>query len=317
MRKSVGNCGAGEIGAAATPQPQPVSGDTEMVVRRARFSEKDLFEALNLNYKGLEEVAAAYKRGDLSTSKRALAAYFRRRKEPHWYFPAGEKTKPRPGNPDLEAANRALRHEMVSIGIHHVFGPVVDWNFDVTTAPGSQYPANNEWTWQLNRHSEWVALARAYSATSDEKYAREWVSQMVRWVRDSPVPAGSGNLPRSSWRTIESGIRAGGPWPEIFHRFLLSPEFTDDALLTMVQSFGDHARHLIAHPSTGNWLTMEANGLYHVGVLFPEFKAASQWRAEAMKWLYRELNAQVYPDGVQIELYSSYHDVSRRSFLGA
>jgi hypothetical protein len=36
-----------------------------------------------------------------------------------------------------------------------------------------------------------------------------------------------------------------------------------------------------------------------------------------MKWLYEELDNQVYPDGVQIELSSGYHHVSLNNFLGA
>ena len=42
-------------------------------------------------------------------------------------------------------------------------------------------PANNEWTWQLNRHAEWTR-SRAY-LDSDEKYAREFVAQMTAWAR--------------------------------------------------------------------------------------------------------------------------------------
>lgn len=282
-----------------------------------RMTDQELFEALDLMYPGLEAVGAAYGRGDVAGAKHALAEYYRHRARPRWYFAAGEKTDPRPANPDTAAADRALRHEFRSIGINYTFGPVIDWNFDVTTAPGSKLAPNNEWTWQLNRHSEWVALANAYRDTGDEKYAREFVAQMTQWVRDCPVPEDAGNGARSAWRTIETGIRAAGPWPDVFYRFLLSPEFTDDALLTMVKSFDDHAEHLMAHHTTGNWLTMEGNGLYHVGVLFPEFKAAPQWRDTSMQWLYSELNNQVYPDGVQVELSSGYHHVSLNNFLGA
>jgi hypothetical protein len=60
---------------------------------------------------------------------------------------------------------------------------------------------------------------------------------------------------------------------------------------------------------------MEGNGLYHVGVLFPEFRDAPDWRATGGKWIYEEMNNQVYPDGVQIELSSGYHHVSLNNFL--
>jgi hypothetical protein len=168
---------------------------------------------------------------------------------------------------------------MRSIGISHQFGPIIDWSFDVTSAPGSKYPVNNEWTWQLNRHAEWDALARAYRDTGDEKYAREWVAQMTQWVRDNPLPDDPANGPRSSWRTIETGIRAAGVWPDTWFRFLRSPSFTDEALLTMLKGFADHAEHIMPHHTTGNWLAMEANGLYHVGVLFP---SSSRLRSGAL-----------------------------------
>lgn len=305
------------------PNPQaqvsigPLVLSREETPRGPLMSDADLFEALDLGLPELENVDKAYKAGNMTAAKHALADYYRNRTNVKWYFPAGEMANPKPINPNLEAAERAMRHEMRSIGINYQFGPTIDWTFDVTRAPGSIYPPNNEWTWQLNRHSEWVALARAYRDTGDEKYAREWVMQMTQWVRDNPVPADAGNGARSAWRTIETGIRAAGPWPELWFRFLKSTSFSDDALLTMLKSFYEHAEHVLPHRSTGNWLAMEANGMYHVGILFPEFKQAKTWRDEAMKSLYAELDNQVYPDGVQIELASGYHHVSLSNFLGA
>ena len=90
---------------------------------------------------------------------------------------------------------------------------------------------------------------------------------------------------------------------------------TDEALLAFLGAYIDHARHLMAFHTTGNWLAMEGNGLFHTGVLFPEFTDSAAWRDTAAKWIYAELDNQVYPDGVQIELASSYHHVSLRNFL--
>ena len=281
-----------------------------------RMTDEQLFEALNLEYPGLGEVKAAVAKGDLAAAKRALAQYYRNRQTPKWYFPAGAKADPKPENPDTARADRVLRHELESIGLRHQFGPEIDWTFDLTTAPGSKYAPNNEWTWQLNRHADWSALARAYRDTGDERYAREFTAQMMQWVRTCPVPEDAANTARSTWRTIEAGIRAAQVWPDLFYRFLLSPEFTDEALVTMVKSFAEHAMYLLPHPTSGNWLCMEGNGLFHVGVLFPEFKDAAKWRDTAVEWLYAEMENQVYPDGVQIELSSGYHHVSLSNFLG-
>ena len=124
------------------------------------------------------------------------------------------------------------------------------------------------------------------------------------------------NGPFSRWRTIEAGIRAGTTWPEIFPRFLAAKAFDDESLVLMLQGFADHGRYLMKFHTAGNWLTMEANGLYHVGALLPEFKEAKLWRQTAADRLNAELDVQVYPDGAQTELAPGYHGVALRNFLG-
>jgi hypothetical protein len=279
------------------------------------MTDDELLAGLDLQRPGLEAVSAAMARGDRAAAKHALAEYYRRRTKPAYYIAPGEKAKPKPARPDVARADGALRHEVESIGYPHTFGPTIDWRFDKTAEPGSKYAPNNEWTWQLNRHAEWLALSRAYRDTGDEKYAREFVAQMTQWARDCPMPATAANEPRSAWRTIETGIRASAVWPELWYRFLLSPAMTDEALLTFAKAYASHAVHLMPFPSRGNWLAMEGNGLFYVGVLFPEFKAAPKWRETAATWIYAELDNQVYPDGVQIELASGYHHVSLKNFL--
>jgi hypothetical protein len=285
------------------------------VAAAATLTDDQLFSSLDLTRPGLQTVAAAVARHDVPAARHALAEYYRHRSKPVYYIAPGEKANPKPASPDTSVGDRALRHEVVSIGYPHTFGPAIDWHFDKTAEPGTKYAPNNEWTWQLNRHAEWLGLSRAYRDTGDEKYAREFVAQMTGWVAACPMPEDAANKARSAWRTIETGIRAAQIWPELWYRFLLSPAMTDDALISFLKAYIDHARHLMAFHTTGNWLAMEGNGLYHVGVLFPEFKDAAAWRDTAAGWIYNEMNNQVYPDGVQIELSSGYHHVSQSNFL--
>lgn len=280
------------------------------------LSDDDLIAQLDLSRPGLEAVARAEARGDRAAALHALAEYYRHRQQPLYYIGLGEKANPKPANPDIARADRAMKHHFESIGYPHTFGTKIDWHFDKTTEAGSPYAPNNEWTWQLNRHAEWLALSRAYRDTWDEKYAREFVAQLLSWNADCPMPADAGNGARSAWRTIETGIRAAQVWPELWYRFVPSPSMTDEALIVFLKAYIQHAHHLMAFHMTGNWLAMEGNGLYHVGALFPEFKDAPAWRKTAETWIFAELNNQVYPDGVQIELASGYHHVSLNNFLG-
>lgn len=275
------------------------------------ISDTEFFDMLDLDRPGLEKVKAAAASGDLTAAKHEFAEYLRRRDRPNPEFDwkARPKHDSRPQGVDTKEADRVLQRDLQSVSVYHKFDGEIDWNLNPIDY--------KEWPWQLNRHPFWVTLARAYWDTGDEKYAREFVYQMTDWVRRCPAPRLSSGNATYTWRTIESGIRTGQTWPEAFFRFLTSPSFTDEAVVTMVKSFAEHARQLMRWPTSGNWLAMECNGLMHVGVLFPEFKEAESWRKTAAERLYAELDRQVYPDGAQIELTTGYHQVSLGNFVAA
>jgi len=105
-------------------------------------------------------------------------------------------------------------------------------------------------------------------------------------------------------------------WPSVFTIFRRSSSVKDETLISMIKSMIEHGRYLRRHPTSGNWLTMEMNGLYHVGVLLPFVREASEWREFPASRLLTELDAQVYPDGAQIELTPGYHNVALRNLLG-
>lgn len=278
-----------------------------------RLSDADFFAALDSGLPALADVKAAVVAADYPAARQAFVRHLKTRETPRWYFDWRQRPQhaARPAGVDTGAADRVVAHELTSCGIAHQFGPDIDWSINPTKL---KY---NEWTWQLSRHPFWSTLGRAYWDTGDEVYAREFVAQISDWITDNPVPVNdSGNRAGSRWRTIETGIRMFSSWPDCFFRFLSSPSFSDAAVVLMVKSMVEHARHLLAHPTGNNWLAMEMNGLFHVGVLFPEFTEAALWRETATKRLYEEMNLQVYPDGAQVELATGYHGVSLHNFLG-
>jgi len=276
-----------------------------------RLSDQEFFSALNLDYPGLEKVKQAIANNDIATAKSEFVKHIKERESPKWFFDWRDRTQnPNSSGFDTSTVDRYAKNELVSVGVWHDFGDAIDWSINPME---NQYA---EWTWQLSRHPFWVALGKAYWATGDEKYAKAFVFQMNSWVKQNLAPTdNAGNSRSSRWRTIETGIRAGQTWFQSFYYFLSSPSFDDESVINMLKSFVEHAHHLMRWPQTGNWLTMEANGLFHIGVMLPEFKEAQQWRQTAMERLYKELDNQVYPDGAQIELSSGYHQVSLRNFV--
>lgn len=278
-----------------------------------RVTDQQLFDLIDLTRPGLETVAEAVKNNNLEGAKTALAAYFRKREYPMWHIRWQNMPTPdqRPASFNRGPADKVVAHLLSSVNIPHQFGERIDWSINPTKL---KY---NEWTWQLSRHPAWSTLRKAYWATGDEKYAKEFADQMVAWVEDNPVPeTTSGNSAGSRWRTIETGIRNMDSWPDCFFGFLSSPSFTDHALIVMLKSFYEHANHLRTFPTSGNWLAMEMCGLYNVGALFQEFKQSKEWRDYAVMRVSEEFSIQVYPDGAQTELAPGYHGVSLNSFLG-
>ncbi|MCP4376998.1 MAG: heparinase, partial [bacterium] len=278
-----------------------------------RLSDDDLFGSLDPGFPAMSQVVTLHKCGNISGARLALAAFVRARNEPVDF---GQKAR-RDRNADTSRATGVLSHRFVVVGIPHTFDEDIDWGFNPTTVPDSKFDRDHEWTLQLNRHYAWFTLAAAYQATGDERFAREFDLQFSDWVAECPVPVNKANQrPYSKWRTIEAGFRMSWTWPSVFTIFRRSPSVKDSTLISMLKSMIEHGQYLRSYPTGGNWLTIEMDGLFHVGVLLPFVRESKDWRGFAAKRLLAELDTQVYPDGAQIELSPGYHNLALRSFLG-
>jgi hypothetical protein len=214
----------------------------------------------------------------------------------------------------LARADRVLEHVFNG----YFLGERINWESN-NNKPGD--PAfTDEWTYSLNRFFQWRDLGEAYWQTGDEKYARGWIDQMRAWVEDNPYPRFADGNRTLTWRTIEAGIRTSTTWPDSLMYFLGSPSLEPDDLVVFLKSWIEHAHHLmritLENPEHGgNWVTMECNGLGHIGILLPECRQAPLWLQTAAERLGRELDRQVYPDGAQKELTTHYHQVALLNFV--
>ena len=288
-----------------------------LLLASVAIAESDtLIDSLDLALPELAVVKQAVDRGDNVAARKAFADHLRRRTDVLWHF---DPAKP-PNQIDqkeLEIARDALQHRFTVMDIPWRFDGPIDWKFNPTTLPDSKTAVTHEWTWCLNRHACWPILAKAYLATGEVRYAQELAGEIADWCTKNPEPPRA-VWPRafSPWRPIEAGIRMGSPWPDTFFMLVRHPDvFPDDVMLAMVEAMRGHANYLRKFPTTGNWKTMESNGLFHVGVLFPEFKDAAEWRKLGLARQQEELKAQVYPDGPQIELTPGYHNLALSMFV--
>lgn len=255
---------------------------------------KKLLSRINLNSPGLEKVKQSQNNPE-PAAKELLKYYKTRTSVKH---PIQNNTEQKNiTDKDLKWANDALEHIFVGQPAYpsQFCGDDIDWGFRPVP--------DNEWVWQLNRMYFWNSMAKVYAQTGDEKYAKEWCSQLVDWTRKNP----NDDNHKYAWRSIETGIR-GHNWTGLFYQFINSPNFNSEVLVAFLNSMFDHADFLMTKYTTrSNWGLMEAEGMAFIAITFPEFIDAVKWKNEAFRRLNNEINLQVYPDGQQRELAMGYH----------
>ncbi|MDR1283645.1 MAG: heparinase II/III family protein [Opitutaceae bacterium] len=311
----------------ATPMPTPTSSPTADAKASSLFTrekQQALFAALDPATPALAPVRAAVTENNYDAALRELAGYLRTRAPRTWRivphrapFPDAAAIRYNAARTDAAVEGRVVGGLVAIEADFH--GNNIDWLHNETrvrAGRGEAVPFNAEWQWQLCRMAFWDDLAAAYRATGDERYARAWATQLRSFLAQCPVPDRQRNGQDSAWRTIECGIRMSGSWPAAFHSFLHSPSITDDDLLLYMHSSLEHARYLQKFPTTGNWLTMEMNGLYSIGVVFPELAEAASWRHYAIDRLHAEAKTQFLSDGAHYELSPGYHNVALDNIVG-
>jgi len=279
------------------------------------------FSWLNLENQGLEKVKANVEQKNYDKAAEELLNYYRTRKNVN-YYDGWDKRELTPSY-DTTKADEVCGNKLVG----HDFGDKIDWQADPHGDP--------EWKYCLHRHEYLTELGRAYWYTGNEKYTEAFKRILGDWIEKNPMPDMEWmlNVPSETsrknfmkvgnWRPLTLGIRMYTSFVPGFYHFLNSPSFTPDFLITMLTSMVEHARHTrlyyTRHKSyfnvSPNWGLMESNGLAHMGILFPEFKEASDWKENAMSRFEEQIRMQVLPDGMQVERASGYHLVCTFCFL--
>ncbi len=264
-----------------------------------------MLHKFDLNDKGLEKVKKHWEAGELVAACQALLNYYKSGST------AAHLRRPQPkASQQTEAlADTILMDVFV---VQNVRGQVPygadghrDWYY--------KGPNNDrEWAWLSNRHSQINQVFNAYFNTGNPKYV-EYIDLFLRdfIIKSMPYPAKKSWT--SVWRGLEVSFRAK-VWSTIFYGLLNNEYISPATQLLMLSSLPDHAHYNRNFHAQNNWLTMEISALATVATSFPEFKESKYWLEYSIATMGESMKGQVYDDGVQTELSSSYHSVSLSNF---
>lgn len=275
------------------------------------YTEKllELLDMENPNLKAMGEVTGE-----------KLVDYYRNRQNPVYLF----SMKDAEGLKDdeiLADAEKVMNHDIFG----HKFNGPIDWMFNPTT----ETSRDNEWSWSLFRTIYWQPLARAYALTKDEKYTKEFLSQMhsfrQAWPADEFIKdftfVPKQPFPGTAWRTIETGIRIYTTWLPVFEIFRHSDVWTAEDLASFLLGIHDHALFLMGHYSnhdrSSNWLSMETSCLLQLAIMFPEFKEAKEWFDTGYGRVMHEVRFCFSDNGIHMEKTPIYHMVASIAFAQA
>lgn len=273
-----------------------------------RLSDKDFYEkVLDLSIPELKKAGTLFSEGKQAEAEKTFADFLRTRFPDKRIasFPRGSM-EGTGGVSEEVYADEVLEGYVYSIGYKHKFeNGIIDWTHNPT------FNKYVEFSYHLQYHSELYVLASAYERTGDEKYAARFNYMINSWIEQAECPENEGGGGgRPLWRTLEAGVRMSSKWPTFINNFINSPSVPDRTWVNMFKSIWEHGHRLTQNNtqrSHNNWVITEMVGLSTMGLCYPFMTDSEYWLNTAVRILTEEINSQIYPDGMQIELTTGYH----------
>ncbi len=290
-----------------------------------------VFDLLNLDYPGLEQVKAYCGTGDYELAAHALLEYYRSRVD---VFNPDVVINPDCSADDLNRAAQATAEggfrfyvqgyaedkadaANAADDVFYSFAGKdgnIDWSFIPEGLEGDK-----EWNTQKHRLQWMQPQAKVYGATKDEKYAEAWIQIVKSWkdtYKNHRAEDGSYTV------FPDSGAKAAYPWIGLqtatrfqelvtsFGYYLNSEHFTPEWMAEVLLFMYDHMKNMLANPwgsDDSNIALTQQQAILFGGLYLPEFKEASQWLEKGANDITGQLTAQFIRDGVHNEFDLSYH----------
>jgi len=159
--------------------------------------------------------------------------------------------------------------------------------------------------WEINRMQFLPIIGKAYFLTKNEKYSKKALWYISSWIEQNPYLKGV------NWMEgIEAAIRMYA-WIFTYHFILSSPNLTPEISLQILKSIYQHGKFIYEFLSdkwsiNNNHILAELSALILISLVFPQFKDSKKWLKFSVKKLEKEINKQVFEEGVIWEHSSGY-----------
>jgi hypothetical protein len=232
------------------------------------------------------------------------------------------RTNPEPRQCMLANAEKLLMREFDILGSGETKLEKIDWHTDFVSgyrwAPGTFYKdyqqvnlentADVKIPRELSRCHHFLLLGQAYLLTEDERYADEFVEQILDWIDSNPL------MKSVNWGcTMDVAIRAVN-WVWALGMFIGSNALTDAVLKRIFVSLYEHGFFIYRNPERNvatnqnhNHYLSDLVGQIYLGVLFSGMQESSVWLTKGRNEFFREMRSQILPSGPTYERSVNYH----------
>ena len=219
-------------------------------------------------------------------------------------------------------ADRVLEHKFEILSEQVKFQNKIDWHLDFKSGfqweRGKLYSRYNQvdlknnadvkFPRELSRCHHFLTLGEAYILTGDEKYTKEFISQIISWIKENPFKRSI------NWGcSMDIAIRATN-WIYSLRMFINSSLISDDLLKEFFSSLYLHGRFIYENPEKNrvynhNHYLSDLAGQILISLLFNDIdnKEVRSWKDNGLYELYREIRVQILPTGFSYEKTTNYH----------
>jgi uncharacterized heparinase superfamily protein len=228
----------------------------------------------------------------------------------------------------LSITEKVLQGKIDLLGTGEIYlGQKVSWNKDYKTGVTwkNQYYRDINYVnfqdksdvkipWEISRMQWLIPLGQAYILTGEEKYANFVKEILEDWIAENTY-AHSVN-----WTcTMEVALRII-VWEWFFHVFSKSrawavPDFRFKFLKSLYLHSFFTERNLEKSDINGNHYVADGAGLVFAGLFFKGYKPGVQFLNVGLNILTKEIELQVFPDGVDYEASVPYHRLVTELFF--